>query len=107
MSTTKNNSNGVKNSSSLAAEAVKNEKKLTVVEKGVGEREYWQDNNPRRVVVEDIKDCDGKPYINFYYADTTNVASNHLVFIYGILKSLVNEERIVMEIMNGEWDDVL
>ena len=102
-----NNANGVKNSSSLAVKAVNDGKKLTVVQKGVCEREYFMDDNPR-VVVEDVYDYETeKTYLNFYHADTTNVTSNHLEFIYGIRKDLINEERIVMEIMNGEWDNVL
>lgn len=103
-----NNANGVKNSSSLAVKAVNDGKKLTVVQKGVCEREYFMDDNPKRVVVEDVYDYETeKTYLNFYHADTTNVTSNHLEFIYGIRKDLINEERIVMEIMNGEWDNVL
>lgn len=108
MSKIKKNSNGVKNSSSLAVKAVNDGKKLTVVQKGVCEREYFMDDNPKRVVVEDVYDYETeKTYLNFYHADTTNVTSNHLEFIYGIRKDLINEERIVMEIMNGEWDNVL
>lgn len=102
------NANGVKNSSSLAVKAVNDGKKLTVVQKGVCEREYFMDDNPKRVVVEDVYDYETeKTYLNFYHADTTNVTTNHLEFIYGIRKDLINEERIVMEIMNGEWDNVL